>query len=271
MTSALAGLCAACSVLSFPGRTAKRRLDALLPHAPRGPRWRRLRASQSWQSVGPALAVGVLAALLLRSPILTALLPLAAWRGHQAWLHRQARKEAERRHGETVALCLAFRAELRGGRDARTALREAAESACPDLAAQLVGPLDAGDDIIPVLRATARQPGRGALSALAACWHASEGGAGMARAVGRLAVSLRAGEAQRREVASELAAVRASAHLLATLPLTGILLGSGIGAAPMHVLFHTVAGQGCLALGVGCILAGLAWMNRIVRSAEVTS
>jgi tight adherence protein B len=271
MTAALAGLCAACSVLTFPGRTAKRRLETLLPTTPRSPRWRRLSTSASWQSVGPALAVGVFGALLCHSPVLALLLPVASWQGHRAWLRRRARIVANQRRGETVALCLAFRAELRGGQDGRAALREATESSSPELAALLVGPLTAGDDVIPILRTAAKEPGREALSYLAACWHASEGGAGMARAIGRLAVALRAAETQRREVAAELAAVRASARLLAVLPTAGIALGSGMGAGPLDVLMHTVAGQVCLVLGVGCVLIGLAWMNQIVRSAEARS
>jgi tight adherence protein B len=271
VTAALAGLCAACSVLTFPSRTAKRRLEALLPVASRGPRWRRLRASQSWESIGPAAAIGVFGALVCHSPVLVLLLPVTAWQAHRSWRRRGARVVAERRRREVVALCLAFRAELRGGQDARAALRESVESACPELAGLLVGPLTAGEDVIPILRTAAKDPGREALAYLAACWHAADGGAGMARAIGRLAVALRASEAQRREVAAELAAVRTSARLLAGLPAAGIVLGSGMGAAPLDVLFHTFAGQVCLALGMSCVLGGLAWMNQIVRSAEAMS
>lgn len=268
MTAALAGLCAACSVLAFPNPSARRRLDALLPTRPPRARWRRLRDTQSWESLGPALALGVFGALLCHSPSLAFLLPIGTWQGHRAWRRRGARIAAERRRAETVALCLAFRAELRAGQDARIALREAVESACPRLAARLVAPLTAGEDVIPLLRTAAREPGREPLAHLAACWHAAEGGAGLARAIGRLAVSLRAAEAQRREVAAELAAVRTSARILAGLPLMGLILGTAMGAAPLGILLHTVAGQLCLTVGTACILAGLAWMNHIVRAAE---
>lgn len=271
MTATLAGLCAACSVLAFPSPSAKRRLDALLPATPPRARWRRLGNAQSWESLGPALAVGVFGALLCHSPVLALLLPIGAWQGHRSWRRRGIRIAADRRRAETVALCLAFRAELRAGQDARVALREAAESACPQLATRLVGPLLAGEDVVPLLRTAAREPGREPLAHLAACWHAAEGGAGLARAIGRLAVALRAAEAQRREVAAELAAVRTSARLLAALPLIGVILGSAMGAAPLDVLLHTTAGEVCLTLGTACVLGGLAWMNQIVRAAEVTS
>jgi len=50
----------------------------------------------------------------------------------------------------------------------------------------------------------------------------------------------------------------------------GVVLGTGMGAGPVGVLFHAAAGQLCLVLGVALVAGGMAWMNRIVRSATVT-
>ena len=264
----VAGFCAAGAVMAFPGRTAKRRLDLIRP---RTAGTRRRDSIPTWKLLGPALAAGLLSALVLHSPILAMVLPIAAWRASRAWHRRVARLAADRRREETLAMCLALRAELRGGRDALDALRDAAEATCPQIAKQLEEPLSRDGDVVFVLREAARDEGREALNLLAACWHASEGGAGLARAVGRLATTLRAAETQRREVGAELAGVRASSRLLAALPAIGLVLGSGMGADPVHVLLTTVVGQACLAVGGACVLAGLAWMERIVRSSEVAA
>ena len=186
----------------------------------------------------PSGVVGLASAGLFRSPVLAALLPLAVWRTCVGWNRHLMRAATDRRRAETLALCLAFRAELRGGRDARDALRDAAETACPELAARWSGALTSGGAVVPALREASRESGREALAYLAACWHAAEGGAGLAHAVGRLAVSLRAAETQHREIASELAGVRASGRLLAVLPLIGVILGTAMGAEPASVLLR---------------------------------
>jgi tight adherence protein B len=119
-----------------------------------------------------------------------------------------------------------------------------------------------------VLRAAAGTAGREALTALAACWQVADGGAGMAAAVGELADGLRAERTQHRELEAELAGVRSSARLLALLPSLGLIIGSGMGLAPVPMLLHTGIGQGCLLLGIGFVLGGVMWMDHIVRAAE---
>jgi tight adherence protein B len=265
MNAGLAGLCAASAVLVFPARTAKRRLKALLPPPTRRREWNAARLATWW----PPIGFGLIAALILHSPVTAIAVPLVFWRVRRAWCRRTSRVAVNKRRRETVALCLAFRSELRSGRPAREALLDATSGICPDLAVRLDGSLRLGGEIVPLLREAATEDGREALAYLAACWHAAEGGTGLARAVGRLAVSLRASENQRLEVAGELAGVRASARLLAVLPLFGLVLGSAMGAHPTHILLTTTIGQACLVLGGACVLVGLAWMDRIVRSAEV--
>ena len=77
----------------------------------------------------------------------------------------------------------------------------------------------------------------------------------------------RARETQRRQVAAALAGPRASAALLALLPLAGVALAAGLGARPLHVLLHTPLGVGCLLLGAALDLLGLWWTTRIVARA----
>jgi tight adherence protein B len=267
---AFAGLCASFSVLAFPGRTAKRRLEALFPRPQRAAQWQRMRNAGSREALLPALVIGALAATLLHSAVLALVLPYAWWQARQTWVRRAARLAEDRRRAEAVALCLALRSELQGGRQAHTALADAARSTCPELADRLAAAAATGEDLFPILRAEARTPGREAFAYLAACWHVSEGGAGMADAVGHLATALRATEAQRREVCAELAGVRSSSRILAALPAVGVILGTGMGAGPLDVLLHAAAGQVCLVLGLALVAGGMAWMNRIVRAATVT-
>ena len=58
---------------------------------------------------------------------------------------------------------------------------------------------------------------------------------------------------------------KASALLLAGLPVLGLAMGSGVGADPWGVLTTTGAGQVLLVAGVALELAGLAWTGRLVR------
>ncbi|MGQ4619111.1 type II secretion system F family protein [Nocardia sp. R7R-8] len=62
-----------------------------------------------------------------------------------------------------------------------------------------------------------------------------------------------------------LAGPRATAAVLACLPLLGIALGQMMGAAPLHVLFASPAGTVLLPLGAGLACAGLLWTDAITR------
>ncbi|MFI9410025.1 type II secretion system F family protein [Nocardia gamkensis] len=62
-----------------------------------------------------------------------------------------------------------------------------------------------------------------------------------------------------------LAGARATAAVLACLPLLGIALGQMMGAAPLHVLFASSAGTVLLPLGAGLACAGLLWTDVITR------
>jgi tight adherence protein B len=119
------------------------------------------------------------------------------------------------------------------------------------------------------LRSAATLPGAEALASVAACWQvAQRNGAGLATALRRLTESLRAEEALRREIASQLAGARATARLLAALPALGLLLGSGLGGRPLDVLLHTPYGLACLVGGVTMQVTGVWWTDQIAAAAE---
>ncbi|MGH3775181.1 MAG: type II secretion system F family protein [Pseudonocardiaceae bacterium] len=69
------------------------------------------------------------------------------------------------------------------------------------------------------------------------------------------------------DVEARLAGPRATAVVLAGLPLLGLALGHAMGAAPLQVLSQTPAGQGLLVVGTGLACAGVLWSARLVSGA----
>jgi tight adherence protein B len=64
---------------------------------------------------------------------------------------------------------------------------------------------------------------------------------------------------------ASLAGARATAAILAALPVLGVGLGQLMGAHPLQVLFISPAGRFLLPLGVGLACAGLLWADEITR------
>jgi tight adherence protein B len=107
------------------------------------------------------------------------------------------------------------------------------------------------------------------LVALAAGWDvAQRSGAGLATALDRLGEGLRAAEQARAQLSGEVAAVRASARLLAALPAFGLLIGQVIGADPLAWLAGHWAGRIALVGGLVLQAVGLMWLNRVVAAAR---
>ena len=90
-------------------------------------------------------------------------------------------------------------------------------------------------------------------------------GAPLADLVERLELDLRSQEQARQRAAAHAAGTRATAALLAVLPLAGIGVGYLMGADPLRVLLRTPLGAGCAIVAVGLQLAGLAWTVRLSR------
>ncbi len=64
--------------------------------------------------------------------------------------------------------------------------------------------------------------------------------------------------------AAQVAGPRFSGYVLAALPVFGLLMGAGMGADPLAVLFGPPPGAALLPVGVALACAGLLWSARIV-------
>jgi tight adherence protein B len=232
---------------------------------------RSMAAERPGRLVVAAAMAGVALGGLVRSPAPVVLMPLAVWALLRIRRERALARMAAARRRAVAELCGVLAGELRAGRAPAQALSwAAADCGDEDFGARLAATLTVDSAQVPAaLDELARLPGAGDMRQVAACWRVSEGaGTGLARALGRLAAALRAEEARRAEIVAELAGPRATARLLAALPLFGLLLGSAMGADPLQVLLRTPYGLACLAGGIGLAACGLAWTERIARQAE---
>jgi tight adherence protein B len=246
------------------GLPSARRLD---PSA-RGSLWT---PARDW-GVRHTLAL-VVAVLLVWGPVPAAIGAggsFAASRWWAARLHAKGRQAERDGAGEALAV---LAAELRAGRPTDVACEGAAEVATGPLADALRAASGSGrfgaDPAACLLAHVGSSAVPDLLRGLAACWQVcASTGSSLAAAVDRLAEGLAADQAQRLLVESELAGPRASAGLLAMLPVAGLVLAAGLGARPMQVLLHTPVGLACLAAGVALDAAGVLWTARLIAAAR---
>ena len=154
------------------------------------------------------------------------------------WLRRRAARAAAQARSQALDALAALAADLRAG--------------LPPSAARAGAPLV---DAVPLVRDRVT----------AAVRVADRTGAPLADLLDRLEVDLRGLERVRLTAAAHAAGTRATAGLLAVLPLAGIGVGYGMGADPLRVLLHTSVGAGCVAVALLLQLAGLGWTARLTR------
>ena len=109
---------------------------------------------------------------------------------------------------------------------------------------------------------------RAAGAIIAASRLSAEVGAPLVDVLDRLRSTLEADDEIASERAAALAGPRASARILAWLPLAGLGLGAAIGADPISVFADGGVGSAVMLAGLGCHLAGRALSRRLVRLAE---
>jgi len=235
-----------------------------------GSRWRRPRLVGG--TLG-TLAVGGTAVVVLAGQPHLVLLTVAAGviAAAVVTLRSRARDAAQRhrRRKDVIDLCDALVAELSAGVPPANALAGVATDWPVVAPAAAIARL--GGAVPDALRAAGDIPGAEHLTQVAAVWEVSQRcGAPLMGVLDRLAGTLRDDDEARQEVVSSLAASRATARLLAVLPVFGLLLGGGLGGRPWMVLIDSMIGAGCLLGGAVLAVAGVFWVERIADHAEAT-
>lgn len=205
---------------------------------------------------GAAVVTGPVAGVALVVALVIGLGGLALWR------LRGRRREAGATSDRVLETCELLAAEVSAGQPPGHALARAA-TAWP-LLAPAAEAATLGGDLPRTLRELAQRPGAAELRLVGAAWEvAHRSGSGLAGALDRVSASVRADHATRRVVESELASARATARLVAALPVVVLLLGAGADTSPWTFLLATPIGWVCLTGGLVLGLAGLWWIERI--------
>jgi len=263
----------AMSVLALPGPPAGRvRLERLFAApAVAGParRWRlptALPSRSRWAVVaGVAVLIGVFV-----GPAAGVAIGLLGGVGAALANSMLDRRTVRRRGAAMVEALGAVAAELRAGLAPVGALQAAGEAAGGRVGQafrETASTVSFGGDAPIALLASAAEFAE--LRRVAAGWRVSaRSGASLGDVLDRVEADLRADLEHRQRIDADLAGARATAGLLATLPILGLGLGSTMGAHPLHVLLHTVPGQLALVVGAALDALGLWWTSRILSGAE---
>jgi tight adherence protein B len=212
-----------------------------------------------------ALACAVAGVLLVGGFVLAGAAAAVAWAGSLLVRDGVARKQASDR-GRDLRLGLrVLIGELEAGARPAAALAAAGEAAphyAPVFGEAALAAADSADAGAVFLARPETRP-------IGLAWQlGADTGTALAAVLDRVAVDLQAAQDHRHTVDTVLAGPRASALLLAGLPLVGIALGAAMGARPLSVLTGTTGGQLLCLVGVLLDVAGLLWMRRLLRRAE---
>jgi tight adherence protein B len=258
----IAGLgCLVLALLSVPAPAARRRFGRLFEESAEVRKFRR----SSWFRV--VVGAGVVAALAVGIGPLVAAVMVA---GTVAIRVRRAKGD-RRRNVECAYLLDALEAvigELRVGAHPSAAADVAARESRGEAARAFA-----------VSAARSRLGGSGAqglrhpdsiveteLSRIADAWQVAENhGLALAELLSAARADLLGRTRFRGRTTAALAGPRATAGVLACLPLLGIGLGQLMGAAPLYVLLSPGAGTVLLPLGAGLACSGLLWTDAITR------
>ena len=186
----------------------------------------------------------------------------SGWRGR--------RRLQQRRDTEAITFCAAFAAELRTGLAPAAALAFAAGE-LPVLgprlgrAARAVG---RGARLSEELELAASEEPCARLAAVAAvCAMGEVTGTGIAEVLDRVGRGLADDDEAAAELDALSAGPRATALVLACLPVLAVGLASALGLNPLRILLHTALGPALVAVAAAQEVAGLVWVRRITAAA----
>ncbi|MBB3601535.1 tight adherence protein B [Mycolicibacterium sp. BK556] len=236
--------------------------------APPSPSWRLGLVTRRIDVRGPVLVVGgVVAAVTLPPAVLLASVALGATL--TARRHRRRRDRDRARAGQTLAGALeTLVGELRVGAHPVRAFAIAADESDGTVGTALravAARAGLGADVGAGLRAVAGSTSVPAQwDRLAVCWQlAADHGLAMAALIRTAQRDIVERQRFTARVEAGLAGARATAAILAGLPLLGVLLGELIGAHPVRFLLGGGVGGGLLIAGTVLVCAGLIWADRI--------
>ena len=190
----------------------------------------------------------------------------AGWALVRLLARGRAEREAAVRRRLVVDYAEALAGELRAGQPVLTALERASPSWPESAAVVAAAALDA--DVPAALRRLGADPGGVALGRLAGAWElCAATGAGLAFAVEQVVETAHVEQRTTSMVQGELASARATARLVAALPVVVLLAAQGMGASSWEFLTSTPVGVGCLGAGLALALLGMWWIDRIAAAA----
>ncbi|QUG99725.1 type II secretion system F family protein [Saccharopolyspora erythraea] len=257
----------ALSLLCWPDLRAQRRLCALTSTTAGKPGAAAVRAAR----IGWIPATAALGALLAGVGGLFAAVALAVL-GRRYVRSRRSFRAGVERSAELSGGIRLLVAGLRAGAHPAVAAEGAAEDSAPAISGvfrDLASAAKLGGDVPTVLDngghpAELRQP----LARLGRAWRLAERhGVALADLLDAVRRDVDHRVAFVRDLESKMAGPRATAAMLAGLPLLGLLLGEAVGAAPLSVLTGQAFGQAVLVVGVGLLCAGLFWTLRLTEGA----
>lgn len=267
-------LALASAVTCWPAGPGRYRLATLLPRdrgaarpwARRHPRWLAEGATRAVLALAAAAALGG----LLAGPAGVVTSTMLGGLG----LHRR-RAAIRRRHNQAELATLVdalgvLTTELRAGaHPANAAADVAAGTDAHRVFASVAVGARLGADVPALLgRHAAASTIPDELNRVAAAWALAERhGVALAELLDAVRADLDARARLAGQVSAQLAGPKASAAVLAGLPLLGVALGQGIGADPWHVLTATGPGQLLLVTGTALACAGVIWSGWILSKA----
>lgn len=262
MSAALLVLAAALVV--SPSHTVRARLRVLVDPATGVAAPRR-----TLSTVGAGL-LGASAGALLGGPLPAVAAAVIAITGHRRWRARRSALRAARAASALGAALEVLIAELRVGAHPAAACAVAAEEVDGPVAvvfAEAAARARLGASAADGLHSS--DPGLDAeLDRVAAAWRvAEERGVALAELLDAVRRDLAGRRRFRSRTEAALAGPRATASVLAGLPLLGIALGQAIGAAPVALLLRDTTGGVLLLAGTVLVCAGLSWSGHITARA----
>ncbi|GAB3130411.1 type II secretion system F family protein [Tsukamurella serpentis] len=254
-----AGLLLGVAVLAWPSGpgTARLRAACAPARAPRTRRW-------GW------LVIAVPLGALLIGPGQALAAGIAVGTLRELRTRRRTQRTTAARLSAVLAGVDAMVSELSVGAHpaaaCATAGRDAEDPHVRAVFNEMAGRAELGGDVAAGLRP--HSSASAAWPRIAAAWETgTRHGIGMGELLASVRDDLRARERYARRAHSALAGARATAQVLAALPVLGIVMGQLIGANPVGTLLGTSAGGVLLVIGMCLTCAGLLWAETIADGA----